>query len=165
VYILIGNHTSRYRLVQLNGDLSADLAHGETPLPSAGGKIRCRRYFYQAEIQRRAEEKRRETRPHPKVIPSSISQLPNPCSNDHHPRSMYLGIGPCWNCQGGRASARGLASMGASTSAISRCSQSDTSIASYSLISNTQVPLKWLYIPSSSRLALSEICAVLPHAL
>jgi hypothetical protein len=58
-------------LVQLNGDLSADPAHGETPLPLAGGKNPCPRHLYRAEIQRTEEEKR-ETRKHPKVIPSSI---------------------------------------------------------------------------------------------
>jgi len=56
-------------LVQLNGDLSADPAHGETPPPLAGGKNPCRRHLYRAEIQRREEEKR-ETTKHRKVIPS-----------------------------------------------------------------------------------------------
>jgi len=88
-YVLVRNHKSRYRLVQLNGDLSADPVHGETPPPLAGGKNPCRRHLYRAVIQRREEEKR-ETRKHPKVIPSSISQLPNPCSNDHHSRSSYI---------------------------------------------------------------------------
>ena len=32
-YVLIRNHKSRYRLVQLNGDVSADPAYGETPPP------------------------------------------------------------------------------------------------------------------------------------
>jgi len=70
-YVLVPNDKSRYRLGQLNGDLSADPAHGETPLPLEGGKNRCRRHLYQAKIQRWEEEKR-ETRKHPKVIPSSI---------------------------------------------------------------------------------------------
>jgi hypothetical protein len=69
-YVLVRNHKSRYRLVQLNGDLSAVPAHGETPHPLTGGKTPCRRHLYRAEIQRREEEKR-ETK-HPKVIPSSI---------------------------------------------------------------------------------------------
>jgi len=62
---------SHNRLVQLNGDHSEDPAHGETPHPLTGGKNPCRRHLYRAEIQRREEEKR-ETRKHPKVIPSSI---------------------------------------------------------------------------------------------
>jgi len=70
-YVLVQNHKSCYRLVQLNGDLSADPVHGETPLLLAGGKNPCRRHLYWAEIERRHEEKR-ETRKHPKVIPSSI---------------------------------------------------------------------------------------------
>jgi len=69
MYVLVRNHKSRYRLVQLNGDLSADPAHGETRHPLTGGKNLCRRHLYRAEIQRREEEKR-ETRKHLKVIPS-----------------------------------------------------------------------------------------------
>jgi hypothetical protein len=70
-YVLVQIHKSRYRLVQLNGNLSAYPAHGETPLPLSGGKNPYRRHLYRAEIQRREEEKR-ETTKHPKVIPSSI---------------------------------------------------------------------------------------------
>jgi hypothetical protein len=69
VYVLIRNHKSRDRLVQLNGDLSADPAHGETPHPLTGGKNLCRRHLYWAEIQRREEEKT-ELRKHLRVIPS-----------------------------------------------------------------------------------------------
>jgi hypothetical protein len=43
-------------LVQLNGDLSADLAHGETPHLLTGGKNPCRRHFNRAEIQIQEEE-------------------------------------------------------------------------------------------------------------
>jgi len=68
-YILVQNHKSRYRLVQLNGDLSADPAHGETPHPLTGGENPCWCHLYWAEIQRREEEKR-ETRKHLKVIQS-----------------------------------------------------------------------------------------------
>jgi hypothetical protein len=127
-YILVRNHKSRYRLVQLNGDLSADPAHGETPPPLAGGKNPCRRHLYWAEIQRR-EEENRETRKHPKWSRPPLSQLPNPCSNDHHSRSLYLCIGLCWNGHGGRASARDMASMGASAASIGRSRQSYRSIA------------------------------------
>jgi hypothetical protein len=62
---------SHNRSVQLNGDLSADLANGETPPPVAGGKNSCQRHLYWAEIQRRKQEKegKKETK-HSKVIPS-----------------------------------------------------------------------------------------------
>jgi len=135
-YVLVRNHTSRNRLVQLNGDRSADPAYGKTLPPLRTVENPCRCYLYRARILRREEEKRRETRKHAKVIPSSISQLPNPCSNDHHARSLYLGVGLCWNCQNGRASAHDLASMGASTAGIGRSPQSSTSNGSYSSISN-----------------------------
>jgi len=68
-YVLVQNHKSRYRLVQLNGDLLVDPAHRETPHPLTGGENPCRCHLYQAVIQRREEEKR-ETRKHLKVIPS-----------------------------------------------------------------------------------------------
>jgi hypothetical protein len=117
-YVLVRNHKSRYRLVQRNANLSADLVNGETPHPLSCGKYQCRCHLYRAEIQRR-EEAKRETRKHPKVIQCSISQLPNPCSHDHRSHSSYLGVGLCWNYQG-RASAPHLASMTASAAVISR---------------------------------------------
>jgi len=70
-YVLVRNHKSRYRLGQLNGDLSADPAHVETPHTLTCGKNPCQCHLYGAEIQIREEEKR-ETRKHPKVIPSSM---------------------------------------------------------------------------------------------
>jgi len=44
--------------VQLNGDLSADPAHGETSPPVAGSKNPCRRDLYRAKFKE--EKKRRE---------------------------------------------------------------------------------------------------------
>jgi hypothetical protein len=49
---------------------------------SEGGKNPCRHHLYLAKIQR-SEEEKRETRKHRKVIPSSISSLPNLYSSDH----------------------------------------------------------------------------------
>ena len=68
-YVLVRNHKSCYRLVQLNGGLSADPAHQETPHPFIGDKNHCWRHLYRAKIQSREEEKG-ETRKHFKVIPS-----------------------------------------------------------------------------------------------
>jgi len=69
------------------GNLSADPAHGETPPPVAGGENPCRRHLNPAGIHRKGEERNKK---HPIVILSSISQLPNPCSNDRHSRSSYI---------------------------------------------------------------------------
>jgi hypothetical protein len=52
---------------------------------------------------RREEGKRREKQKYPKVIPYSISPLPNPYSTDHpYPQVIYLGVGRFWTRQGGR---------------------------------------------------------------
>ena len=85
---------------------------------SEGGKNPCRRHLYWAEIQRTEEEKRETTAS--KSDPVSISQHPNTCSNDHLFCSSYLGLGLCWNHQGGRVSACALASTGASAAGIDR---------------------------------------------
>jgi len=81
-YELISPTTDRYssmatfRLIQRAGKIHLHL------IDSEGGKNPCRRHLYWAESQRREEEKR-ERRKHPKVIPSSISPLPNPYTSDH----------------------------------------------------------------------------------
>jgi len=126
MYAVIQSHKSHNRSVQLNGVLSADPAHGETPPPVTGGKNPCRRHLYRAEIQRR--EEKRETKKHPKVIPSPYLHF-----QTHTPMTIilvYLGVGHCRNCQGGRASAHDLASMGASAASIGCSRQLYTSIAS-----------------------------------
>jgi len=87
---------------------------------SDGGINPCRRDLFQAEIQRR-EEKNRETRKHPKVIPSPyLNFLTHAPTNDQHSRSSYLRVGHCRNHQGSRASARDSALMGASAASIVR---------------------------------------------
>ena len=58
MYAIVQTHKSHNWSVKLNCDLSADPVHGEHPPSLAGGKIRCRRHLYRAEIQRSDEDKR-----------------------------------------------------------------------------------------------------------
>ena len=90
------------------------------------------------------EKKRREKQESIQKWPRPpLSQLPNPCSNDPHSRSLYLSVGLSWNCQGGRASACDLALMGASAAGIGRSCPLYMSIASRVVPSHSSTSNKW----------------------
>ena len=120
-YAIVRTHTSHNRSVpprvtfqwiRRTGKIHLHLTNSE------GGKNPCRRHLYRAKIQRR-EEANRESRKHPKVIPSPyLNYLTHAPTTDHHSRCSYLGVGHYRNRQGSRASARDSALMGASAAGI-----------------------------------------------
>ena len=110
---------SRYQLVQLNGDLSVDPAHGKLHLQWQVVKTHtngmCTGPRSPEEKKRREKEETSKTDP---VLHISTSEL-NPHSSDHPFLSpIYRYGGHCRNRLGGRASAHDLASMAASTADV-----------------------------------------------
>jgi hypothetical protein len=113
-YVLVQSNKSRYRSVPHKATFRRIRRTGKlhlqwqvvkpVPTPFVPGRDRRRE-----EINKNSS----------KSDPVSVSRLPNPCSNDHHFRSSYLGVGLCRNNQG-RASAHELASMAASPAGMVR---------------------------------------------